>query len=66
MEKSVEKALYLMQEQFSSLKAAFGRVTEVARESNASGLEFACHMLQQSFDVYETELVRFLHKEMKE
>lgn len=64
MEKSVEKALYLMQEQFASLKEAFKRVADVADESNASGLLFACHMLQQSFEVYETELVRFLHKEM--
>jgi hypothetical protein len=64
MEKSVERALLAMQEQFSSLRKAFGRVTEFAKSVDATGLLFACHMLEQSFDVYETELVKFLNKEI--
>lgn len=60
MDKGMNATIMALMEQFSSLRDALEGIGEVAANRKANGLVFACHMLIESFAVYETEVVRFI------
>lgn len=56
----MDECVAALTQQFGLLRNALKGIAEVAKERDANGLLFACHMLMESFSVYETEVVKFI------
>lgn len=63
MGKSLDKRLEALVDVIDQLRSSFDGIAVVAREAgNASGVEFAVHMLNNSLDSFEGAVIRYVSR----